>query len=197
MGILGDPIKPDTATVNRDKISYVRYLVEMMIDGDFPEEIAFVSEKGIEVSYKVHYEWKPTRCSECKMIGHKQGQCNPPKKVWRPKLNQNNASKEQIETEKEVPTVFGGVENIINNEEESREFQASQAASQPNVQKDITVEKSKENEWTVVTRAKAAKRVSLKQTSQQGQRQNDVVQVGEIRVDMTPGKGVSEDPDHG
>lgn len=44
---IGNPIKPDNATVNRDRIGYARYLVEMDINGCFPDQLTFKSEHRV------------------------------------------------------------------------------------------------------------------------------------------------------
>lgn len=93
---LGDPIKPDSATANRDRINFVRYLVDMKISITFPDHIKIKNEKGVLIQQEVVYEWKPVQCNVCHIFGHEDSHCRkkPQQKqkqqlVWRPKSNQN------------------------------------------------------------------------------------------------------------
>lgn len=60
---IGTPIKRDQATANRDKIQFARVLVEVPMD-------TFLDEHGDLVKVSVHYEWRPTICTSCQMVGH-------------------------------------------------------------------------------------------------------------------------------
>ena len=62
-------------------------LVEMPLEGPFPEHIDFVNDWDIVVRQKVKYEWKPTKCTNYKMLGHEEKDCrrkNQGRKEWRP-----------------------------------------------------------------------------------------------------------------
>ncbi|MCE5167415.1 hypothetical protein HAX54_001074, partial [Datura stramonium] len=50
-------------------------LVEVDMNGDLPDVINFVNEKGTVVEQKVQYDWKPTLCSHCKKYGHGVEEC--------------------------------------------------------------------------------------------------------------------------
>lgn len=88
MKLVGMPIRLDQAATPKDMLGYARYLVELDVDGPSLEEIRFSSEAGILPSQKVHYEWKPIKCSKCKMIRHNVEHCikKGGKKVWKPKV---------------------------------------------------------------------------------------------------------------
>lgn len=99
---LGDPINPDKATSNRDRIGFARYLVEMKITGDFPDHIKFKNEHGVVITQPIHYEWQPVQCKTCGDIGHETDQCKSyakpiQKKVWKPKSSATT-SQQQMHT---------------------------------------------------------------------------------------------------
>ncbi|MCD7445788.1 hypothetical protein HAX54_000026, partial [Datura stramonium] len=45
------------------------------MNGDLPDVINFVNEKGNVMEQKVQYDWKPTLCSHCKKYGHGVEEC--------------------------------------------------------------------------------------------------------------------------
>lgn len=67
---LGDPIKWDEATRNRDKLQYARILVEVKIDQKFPEFIQFWNENGCLTEVLALFEGKPIQCQSCNGFGH-------------------------------------------------------------------------------------------------------------------------------
>ena len=56
-------------------IRYARLLVEMPIDGPFPNHIEFFNEDEVLIRQPVTYEWIPTKCSRCVMMGHTEDVC--------------------------------------------------------------------------------------------------------------------------
>lgn len=77
--------------MKKTKIHSARILVEVKIEEDLPEYIDFLSEKGILLRRIVEYEWKPTKCKFCSMVGHCEEDCrkkNKVKCVWVPKQTQ-------------------------------------------------------------------------------------------------------------
>ena len=84
--ILGIPIKTDNFTKEKQAIRYARLLVEMTIDGPFPEQIDFFNEEGILIRQSVTYEWIPSKCTHCAMLGHTEDVCKKKevvRKEWR------------------------------------------------------------------------------------------------------------------
>jgi len=73
--ILGRPIKTDKFTRDRQVIRYARLLIEMPIEGPFPEYIEFFNEDGILIRQPVTYEWIPSKCTHCSMLGHTEEVC--------------------------------------------------------------------------------------------------------------------------
>lgn len=89
VGLLGEPVKADAATANRDIIGYARFLVEMNINGD--GTVWKMSENGVMLEQEVVYEWKPVKCNVCGLLGHVEKQCKKKQsqqQVWKPKVKQ-------------------------------------------------------------------------------------------------------------
>ncbi|XP_057248240.1 uncharacterized protein LOC130590220 [Beta vulgaris subsp. vulgaris] len=93
VGVIGKPIRTDRATAQKDSIEFARVLVEVRIDQDFPNEIRFENENGVEIVQGVKYECKPIFCKDCGGIGHTLEECrakkqeiqrrmSKPKQVW-------------------------------------------------------------------------------------------------------------------
>ena len=64
-------------------------LVEMSLEGQFPEFIEFANEKGVPIRQMIHYEWLPIKCTYCKMFGHSLEDCrkkDPQRKEWRVRI---------------------------------------------------------------------------------------------------------------
>uniref|UniRef100_A0A803Q408 Reverse transcriptase domain-containing protein n=1 Tax=Cannabis sativa TaxID=3483 RepID=A0A803Q408_CANSA len=72
---IGEPIMVDAVTKERDKLSYLRVLIEVSIHQEFPHTIYFENELGTTVPAKVTYEWKPILCKNCKGMGHETFDC--------------------------------------------------------------------------------------------------------------------------
>ncbi|KAJ8431637.1 hypothetical protein Cgig2_001960 [Carnegiea gigantea] len=73
--ILGIPLKTDKFTKDKPVIRYARLLVEMQIEGPFPEHIEFFNEDGVLLRQQVTYEWIPSKYTHCAMLGHTEDVC--------------------------------------------------------------------------------------------------------------------------
>ena len=51
-------------------LRYTRILIEMNVDGPFPEFLEFFNENDVLVRQAVKYEWLPTKCAHYNMFGH-------------------------------------------------------------------------------------------------------------------------------
>ena len=60
---LGIPLKTDRYTKEKTRIKYTRILVEIPIDGPFPEYVDFFNEHDMLIRQQVCYEWLPLKCS--------------------------------------------------------------------------------------------------------------------------------------
>ncbi|KAJ8426043.1 hypothetical protein Cgig2_021401 [Carnegiea gigantea] len=90
--MLGVPIKIDKFIRDKAFLRYARLLIEMQLQDSFPDFIDFVNEDNVVVRQKVEYEWKPSKCTFCKMFGHTDEECRKkplPKAEWRPIIRQN------------------------------------------------------------------------------------------------------------
>uniref|UniRef100_A0A803Q2T4 DUF4283 domain-containing protein n=1 Tax=Cannabis sativa TaxID=3483 RepID=A0A803Q2T4_CANSA len=100
---IGKPIMADKVTLQRSMIKYARVLVDVEIKDEPPKTISFVNEKEQLVEQPIEYEWLPTKCAACDLLGHTVVNCNKGKPViWRKnqqgakaKPVKNNAEKEQ------------------------------------------------------------------------------------------------------
>lgn len=74
-GMLGRVIRVDNATKNKDRMQYARVLVELSIDGEFYDTVSFTNEDDELMTVTVEYNWKPSKCSKCKQLGHLENDC--------------------------------------------------------------------------------------------------------------------------
>ena len=96
--MLGMPIKMDRTTTEKTAIRYARVLIEMPLEGSFPEYIVFVNDWEVLVRQKVHYERKLILCSHCKMLEYEEQVCREKNKVrqeWRPIDRNKDGDKEE------------------------------------------------------------------------------------------------------
>ncbi|XP_021774067.1 uncharacterized protein LOC110738017 [Chenopodium quinoa] len=74
-GLVGNPIKTDKATASKELLEYARVMVEVQVDGNFPEYVDFLDEEGRVVHQEVVFEWKPVKCSMYNGLGHDVSKC--------------------------------------------------------------------------------------------------------------------------
>lgn len=67
---LGKPIKRDYAISCIDKLQYARVMVDVPLSRKLLEMISFKNENGELTRFSLHYEWGPTVCGKCTIIGH-------------------------------------------------------------------------------------------------------------------------------
>ena len=72
---IGRYVKVDNATMKRERLQYARVQVEVEVSQEFPEEIVFENEMGVDTTVSVRYDWKPIYCNGCKVFGHKDDDC--------------------------------------------------------------------------------------------------------------------------
>jgi len=73
--ILGIPLMRDEYTRDKSMIKYARLLIDISLDGQFPDYIEFFNEHETLVRQQVVYEWKPIKCFHYKMFGHEESHC--------------------------------------------------------------------------------------------------------------------------
>ncbi|XP_048491463.1 uncharacterized protein LOC125492783 [Beta vulgaris subsp. vulgaris] len=103
---IGDPIKRDEATRNRDKLQFARILIEVKIEHHLPKSVHFCNEKGELTEVPITFEWLPKHCVNCKGFGHNVSECRlkKVKQVWQPKERGLVTNVEQLVTETTPPT---------------------------------------------------------------------------------------------
>ncbi|KAJ8427211.1 hypothetical protein Cgig2_015423 [Carnegiea gigantea] len=84
--LLGILLKTDMYTKEKSMLRYARLLIEVPMEGPFPEYIEFFNEYGTLIRQQVIFEWKPSKCDHCGMFGHLEDACRKkqPRKEWRP-----------------------------------------------------------------------------------------------------------------
>ncbi|XP_062113165.1 uncharacterized protein LOC133824300 [Humulus lupulus] len=83
---IGKPIMIDKITKDRSMIKFARILVDMEISESLPKYISYINERGQVVDQLIDYEWLPTKCSQCKKLGHTASSCKFVEGVvWRKK----------------------------------------------------------------------------------------------------------------
>ena len=73
--IIGIPIKTDKDTKNKEYLHYTRMLIEVPMEGPFPETIEFINDYGIVVKQKIKFKWKPIKCNQYQLFGHEGKEC--------------------------------------------------------------------------------------------------------------------------
>ena len=85
--IIAIPIKTDKYSRDRIMLKSVRILIEVNLEGPFPDFIEFINENGVLTRQQVKFEWLPTNCDHCLMYGHEETFCRKKESVrkeWRP-----------------------------------------------------------------------------------------------------------------
>ncbi|KAJ8419812.1 hypothetical protein Cgig2_000653 [Carnegiea gigantea] len=85
--IIRIPLKTDKCTNEKTMLKYARLLIDIFLEGPFPDYIDFFDEEEVLITQKVIYEWKPIKCTHCHMFGHEAIDCKKRKEVrteWRP-----------------------------------------------------------------------------------------------------------------
>ncbi|KAJ8435262.1 hypothetical protein Cgig2_026001 [Carnegiea gigantea] len=112
--MLGIPIKTDKITKERSVLHYARMLIEMPLNGPFPSCVDFISEGDGVVRQFIKSEWKPIKCSHCRMLGHEEQQCRKKqqsRQEWRVKKTSEAApvNKPQYQQQLEPRDIDGFV----------------------------------------------------------------------------------------
>ncbi|XP_019237198.1 PREDICTED: uncharacterized protein LOC109217412 [Nicotiana attenuata] len=181
-GLVGKPVKADTATTRKEKLMYARVMVEVPLNKAYPYSVMFENELGQIIEQEIKYEWKPTMCQQCKLFGHTDQQCRRPveKKEQqekpaiagdgmekRPKSIQGKALQKQI-----IMPVSNSFSTLEDHEEE-------QTAGESN------------REQTMTDRRNKAKKITQGEGTQQGKdRLTTNYQRGvQRKIEMGPGTG--------
>lgn len=118
---IGEPVRVDHFTKERNRLAYPRVLIEVKLAHKLEENLMFEDEYGQMVSVGVKYEWKPILCNHCKCIGHDTGSCKkkePTKAVWVVKMKEE-VKKAEID-EDGFTKVVNGSKNISGNAQKGK-----------------------------------------------------------------------------
>ncbi|XP_056691798.1 uncharacterized protein [Spinacia oleracea] len=86
----------DQATMKREKLQFARVLVEMNLTQDFTDCVEYEDAYGSIVKQSIVYEWKPSYCGVCKIMGHPTDKCvKKTKVVWQPKANPQKVTEKE------------------------------------------------------------------------------------------------------
>ncbi|KAJ8426160.1 hypothetical protein Cgig2_032642 [Carnegiea gigantea] len=101
--LLGIPLKADRHTKDKTFLNYARAMIDITLDGLFPDFVEYVNDKGIVTRQTVRYEWKPLKCSYCNMYRHIDVDCKKkePRKEWRVMEQRPGIEQEQAQPIKE------------------------------------------------------------------------------------------------
>ncbi|XP_019248678.1 PREDICTED: uncharacterized protein LOC109227944 [Nicotiana attenuata] len=69
-GIIGNPLKADRATIQKERLQFARILVEVTPNQIYPDKVMFENECGVIIEHEVKYEWKLVYCKSCDNFGH-------------------------------------------------------------------------------------------------------------------------------
>ncbi|XP_020547320.1 uncharacterized protein LOC110011493, partial [Sesamum indicum] len=67
---IGTPIAMDSLTMNMERVSYARILVEVDASKKLTDQVEFVMPNGITRKQPVVYEFTPKFCTDCNRFGH-------------------------------------------------------------------------------------------------------------------------------
>lgn len=60
----------DECTAKQTRVSFARMLVKINVTRNMPDEITIMGPSGRFLEQTVVYEWKPSFCEVCQVIGH-------------------------------------------------------------------------------------------------------------------------------
>ncbi|XP_062118626.1 uncharacterized protein LOC133832274 [Humulus lupulus] len=127
---IGKPIMIDKVTKDQSMIKFARILVDMEISETLPKFINYINERGQVMDQLIDYEWLPTKCSNCKKLGHTTSSCKQLEGlVWRrkevPVADADNNSKPADSERKDNNkiTVTDQVVSVEELQSQRREFQ--------------------------------------------------------------------------
>ncbi|XP_060195284.1 uncharacterized protein LOC132624535 [Lycium barbarum] len=112
-GLIGKPIKTDSATKLKERLVYARVMVEVPMNKTYPEFVMFENERGQIVEQQVQYEWKPILCPHCKNFGHNAEVC----RKW---LKEPETLKKLNSHKKEVPKVADNELKVVTHKSPKR-----------------------------------------------------------------------------
>ena len=104
---IGRPLYADSMTESRKRISFARICVELDVGSDLIDSFELDMGDNEVVFIRAEYQWKPMKCSTCKVFGHSTGSCGKKVKAeWKPvavKSVEVKPKAVEVQTELDVP----------------------------------------------------------------------------------------------
>uniref|UniRef100_A0A803Q7S4 DUF4283 domain-containing protein n=1 Tax=Cannabis sativa TaxID=3483 RepID=A0A803Q7S4_CANSA len=97
---VGKFVMLDSITRERERLSYARVMVEVMMDQKFPDFLEFENEFGSTTTVMLKYEWKPVACTHCSGFGHTAEECRKHSN-GKPQWVMKKDNRKQVETDAE------------------------------------------------------------------------------------------------
>ena len=72
---VGKPLYADTMTVSCKRLSFARICVKVDVHSVLTQNIDLQLANGMCFEVMVKYQWKPLKCSNCKVFGHNESSC--------------------------------------------------------------------------------------------------------------------------
>ncbi|XP_062103511.1 uncharacterized protein LOC133814585 [Humulus lupulus] len=158
-------------------VKFARVLVDVEISDKLPHSISFVNKRGQLVEQLIEYEWLPTKCSVCKILGHAASSCRKEQNlVWQPKKEQGEAS-EKVDGNRQ-----GEAEPVSDKMDSTSVVPELSKVSSVHDEKDNnTTTEAQDQVWTTPKRVSGVKHVN--EVSQPSKiNQYSVLQDGQLEV---------------
>ena len=68
--MVGVPLYADECTTHQKRISFARLLIEVDVTKPLPQNVMIVEESGRMLEQRVRFEWAPSFCKKCQVVGH-------------------------------------------------------------------------------------------------------------------------------
>lgn len=95
VGLVGNPVKANSATTMKQRLMYARVMVEVKMNHPLPNTVLFENEVECVVEKKEEYEWKPIFCMHCQIFGHEFQNCRKAVQVAEEKNGKQQVTVEQ------------------------------------------------------------------------------------------------------
>ncbi|XP_010696567.1 uncharacterized protein LOC104909079 [Beta vulgaris subsp. vulgaris] len=153
--VLGVPLYADECTSQNLRISYARLLIEMDVTQEIPKVVAVEDHNGIVFKQKLEYDWVPTFCKKCQVVGHTCGGKN----VVDSRVVQKWIPKKVLPAEKVddqlPPTMVAAVEQVGEEMVPAQTVEVTEVTEEPIVtplNTRVNNPVADEGEWRLVTR---------------------------------------------
>ncbi|XP_048501546.1 uncharacterized protein LOC125497881 [Beta vulgaris subsp. vulgaris] len=153
--VLGVPLYADECTSQGLRISYARLLIKMDVTQEIPKVVAVEDPDGVVFKQKLEYDWVPTFCKKCQVVGHNCGGKN----VVTSRVVQRWILKKVLPVEKIVvqlpPTIEAYAEQIVEERVQDQTVEVNEISVEPIVtpiNTPVNTPAADEGEWRLVTR---------------------------------------------